>query len=329
MRVLLTCRTPFFLAHGGMQNMIECLMEELCSLGIQAEALRWWDAGQRGDVIHFFQRPSLGEVVLAKQHGFKTVMTEVIDIFASQPKGQLALHTLTVKLLGRFIPPLSQQREIYQMLDALVYITKHEMQVASWVFGWPIEKGLVIGHGLKSAVLEALAAPAQTDDYLICVGTICGRKNMILLAKAAKLAEVPVLFVGKPLSERDPYFGEFQPLIDDRYVRYIGYVDEETKWQLLRSARGFVLLSLGESGCLAVHEAAAAGLPLLLARLPWATESYPASSRVQFVELHLNKVAASLRKFFQDARRSVAPTFAVPSWRYIAEQYMTLYQNLL
>lgn len=68
-------------------------------------------------------------------------------------------------------------------------------------------------------------------DLWVSVGTICARKNTVLLAIYAKKAKVPVVFVGKPFSEDD-------------------------------------------AGCIAVYEAAAATLPLLLSRLPWAARGY-------------------------------------------------------
>ena len=56
MKILLNCRLPFALAHGGMQTQIEQTQAALIALGLEVEPLRWWDATQTGDLIHYFGR---------------------------------------------------------------------------------------------------------------------------------------------------------------------------------------------------------------------------------------------------------------------------------
>jgi glycosyltransferase involved in cell wall biosynthesis len=140
---------------------------------------------------------------------------------------------------------------------------------------------------------------------------------------------VPVVFVGKPLSAGDPYFIEFQQLIDNKYVQFAGYVPEEKKFQILRSARGFALLSRGESGCIAVYEAAAAGLPLLVSDLPWAANAYPASDRLHFVSLRkAGGIVSELKRFYDGAHRGQTMTFPIRTWAEIARMYLAIYEKL-
>src|SRR2546430_777095 len=135
------------------------------------------------------------------------------------------------------------------------------------------------------AALGELAWPEAEGEFLISIATITSRKNTVLLARAAQLAQVPIVFLGKPLDERDPYFHEFKRMVDGRFVRYPGFVSREEKHRLIRQARGFALLSQFESGCIALYEAAAAGLPLFLAQLPWAARVYQNARDKEFVPL--------------------------------------------
>ena len=84
MKVLFFYSPPFFLAHGGMQTLTEALMRELAALGVDIEPERWWDENQKGDIIHYMGRPLATVVRLARQKGFKVVMTENLDLTASR-----------------------------------------------------------------------------------------------------------------------------------------------------------------------------------------------------------------------------------------------------
>ena len=84
MKVLFSHGIPFFLSHGGVQTFVESLMRELPALGVEVEPERWWDETQRGEIIHFVGRPNATYICLAKQKGFKIVMTEFLDQTASR-----------------------------------------------------------------------------------------------------------------------------------------------------------------------------------------------------------------------------------------------------
>lgn len=333
MKVLFSHALPFFLAHGGTQTLIESLMRELTGLNVTVEPERWWDETQRGDVLHYFGRPpSALHVRLARQKGFKVVMTESLDQTASRSRvrlfGQQQITRLAQATLGGLTARLAW--DSYNELDAAVYIVRHELETAQYLFGMPAARGHIIPHGMESAALEALAESQEEGDYLISMATIAPRKNTVLLARAARLARVPIVFLGKPYGEDEPYFREFRKLVDDRWVRYPGFVSTDEKFRLLRGARGFALLSQFETGCIALLEAAAAGLPLFLAQLPWATRVYAQARTVRFVKLATAEtIALQLQHFHTSAHRRPGHTFPLLSWREVAERYRALYQHLL
>jgi glycosyltransferase involved in cell wall biosynthesis len=328
MKVIFSHNIPFYLAHGGQQTLIQALMRELALLGIDVQPERWWDPNQTGDIIHYVGRPM--NVGLAKQKGLKTVMTENFDVVASESEMKIMKRTIFTKIARKVLPGYAERIGFYRQLDALVYVVPHELEVVRRIYDLPDKHGLIIPHGLDPQDIKALAEEASEGDYLVSVGTICPRKNTVLLAACAKQARVPVIFLGKPFSEQDPYFRQFSDLIDDNYIKYMGHVPEQTKREILRGARGFALLSLGESGCIAVYEAAAAGLPLLLSDMPWATNGYPASKRLSFVTpTDPTKIMKALAAFHATAHREQTMTFPVGTWSDVAKLYIDLYQSLL
>jgi glycosyltransferase involved in cell wall biosynthesis len=328
MKVIVSHNIPFYLAHGGLQTLIQALMKELTLLGVDVQPERWWDPDQTGDILHYFGRPM--NVGLAKQKGLKTVMTETFDLVASESNISIKKRTIFTRVASRYLPGYAERVSFYRDLDALVYIVPHELDVVRRIYDVPDQRGLIIPHGLEPQTIKALSEVEIEGDYLVSVGTICPRKNAVLLATCAKEARVPIKFLGKPFSEQDPYFLQFRELIDDKYVRYVGYVSEHVKHKILRGARGFVLLSQGESGCIAVYEAAAAGLPLLLSDLPWAINGYPTSDRLHFISpVDSRETIDALKTFYGNAHRGKTMTFPVGTWSDVAMQYLNLYRSLL
>jgi glycosyltransferase involved in cell wall biosynthesis len=308
-------------------------MRELPGLGVEVEPARWWDEDQRGDILHYITRPTYGvEVDLAQKKGYRVVMTEFLDQTGSRSHARLWAQRLAIRLTERLLPHLGGKLswKAYRELDAMVYAVQHEWDVARYLFGAPPDRGHIIPHGLEEDAIQELARPQAEEDYLVCAATITPRKNSVLLAEAARQAQVPVVFVGKPYSPQDDYFRAFESLVDGRWVRYAGFVPEEEKRRLFRGARGFVLLSRFESGCIAVYEAAASGLPLLLSDLPWASKVYGRLPRVRLLRLGApSSVALHLKAFHAQAHRSAKQTFPVMSWREVARCYLKVYEKVL
>lgn len=332
MKVLFSFALPFFLAHGGSQTLIEAVMRELAQLGVEVEPVRWWDENQSGDILHYIGRPTTLSVRLAHQKGFKVVMTDLLDQPASRSRPRQFLQRRFNRIFGGVIPKFAGQFswEVYRELDAMIYAVPHEWEAAKYLFNADPQRGYVVPHGLEDNTLRALAQPQPERGYLVSVATIDPRKNTLLLAEAALLAKTPIVFLGKPYSADDPYFIRFKTLVDGQYVRYPGFVSVEEKFRYLRGARGFALLSQFESGCIAVFEAAGAGLPLLLSDKPWATKSYPGARDIHFAKLGAAaEVAPVLSRFYQAAHRAPGTTFPLFSWREIARRYLAIYEEIL
>ena len=207
------------------------------------------------------------------------------DGFA-QPRPAFGQRCLT-NLARTFLPSGLTYRlgwDVYRELDAMVYVVEHEWETAKYLFRAESRARATSSRTEWNAdALADLARPQAQEDYLVCAATIHPRKNSVMLAQAAHLAGVPVVFLGKPYAPDDAYFLEFQKHVDNKMVRYPGFVSTEEKHRYLRGARGFVLISQFESGSIAVYEAAAAGLPLLLSDLPWANKVYRQARDTSFV----------------------------------------------
>src|SRR5207253_4613881 len=162
----------------------------------------------------------------------------------------------------------------FLLCDMNVVGLEAERQVLELVYGVPRASISVLPLGLSQEFVAAGSATSR-GDALICVGTITERKNTVPLARMAREAQVPILFVGKPYDESDLYWAEFAALIDDRWVRHHPHVENLAELiNLYHGVRGSVVVSRYENWCLVAHEAAACGLPLLLPKQKWSLERF-------------------------------------------------------
>ncbi len=333
MKVLIDCHHPFALAHGGMQVQIEQTLAALRALGINAEPLRWWDDQQRGDLLHQFGPASVETIQLAHRQGMKVVMTLLLSQTCNRSPSQLWLRKMLIGGLRRLPQQLGAGRNSVwascHAADHILVGLEAERRVVVENYRVPAAKVSTLPLGLSETFLQAL--PATRDGgYLISVGTIAPVKRSLELARLARSAQVPVLFVGKPFEPGDTYWREFSALIDDRWVRYQPHVSSELELiKLYRAACGFVLMSQYENWSFVAQEAAACDLPLLLVDLPWSRERFGGQANYFPRQWDDEAYAATLKTFSEKAATFPVPRLKLHSWREVAQSLQKVYEAQL
>jgi glycosyltransferase involved in cell wall biosynthesis len=332
MKILFDHPNPFFLGHGGFQIQIEQTMVGLKAIGIEVEFVRWWDAKQSGDLIHFFSPASTSYLRQAHSMQIPVVMTTLFTETCNRSDFQLGLQALiTTGILalpfGRGVTDQLRWKSFRECKYNVVGL-EAERKVLEKVYGVSSEAISIVPLGLSETYLRA-GQGNRAENHLICTGTITQRKNSLILAEMARTAEVPILFVGKPYHPRDPYWREFEKCIDQKWVKYHSHVDsEEEMVDLLKASRGYVLLSEFENWCLSAHEAAACGLPLLVPDQKWSRERFGAAAQYFSHSNHGNNIAL-LRSFYKSCPSLPPPKVQLFSWTEVARQLKTLYEAVL
>lgn len=331
MKILFDHPFPFLLAHGGVQVQIEQTKAALEQAGLEVEFLRWWDGRQTGDLVHFFGCARTEYLLQARVRRLPVVMTALFSEACNRPAWRQAVQGLAVRGLLALPGGGGIKRQLswtaYRACDRLVVGLEAEKDVLVRAFGVAAGKVSVLPLGVSEAFLQA-GPGGRAGDYLICTGTITRVKGQLELARLARQAEVPILFVGRPFHPDDPYWREFQSLVDGRWVRYQPHVDtSQDLIALLQAARGFVLHSQYENWSLAASEAVACGLPLLLPDLRWSRERF--GDRSWYFGRATAGNVAMLRRFHREAPQLSAPGVTLHPWSEVGRQLAAVYTEAL
>ncbi len=332
MKVLLDCSVPFSLAHGGQQIQIEQTFRSLKEIGVCVEHLQWWEDSQKADLIHYFGRPPVEYLELARRKGIRVIAAELLTAAGSRAALALRTQRLAIRVARGILPPLVTKRygwEAFQKADACLALTRWEAHLMQYLFGAQPEKVHVVPNGVEELFLRD--SPAQRGPFLVCSAVITERKRVLELAQAACSAKTPLLIIGKPYAPSDPYSLSFLKLCELHHdlLRYEGQVQDRARVaQIYREARGFVLLSTMESLSLAALEAAACGCPLLLSDLPWARTVFGERATYCPITPSIPNTARVLRRFYDQAPE--LPTATKPlSWIQVADQLRQVYAAVL
>ena len=331
MKILFDYHMPFALAHGGLHRQIVQMKAALESAGIEVDYLRWWDAGQHADVIHFVGRPATDYIGFARGRGCKVIVGELLTATGSRSRGRLALQKFSTAALRKILPGVFTARmawDAYRLADACVANTDWEAHLMSYLFGAPPERVHVVPNGVEEVFLDS--PPAVRGPWLVCTATLTERKRVLELAESAVLAQTPLWIIGAAYADADPYARKFLALARQhpRVIRYAGAISDRARLaQIYREARGFVLLSTMETRSLAAEEAAACECPLLLGDLPWARSVF--GSHAGYCPIASpGRTAAFLKKFYADAP-SFPPPLRPATWNEVGRRLKAIYESAL
>ena len=330
MKVIFNFHEPFMLAHGGAQVQIEQTKAALEQIGVETGFLEWWNESQRGDILHHFGALPMPLISLARDKGWKVVITILLTQQCNRPNRELLLRKICIRTL-MLAPRRIRARlpwSVFRMCDRVIVGLEAERQVLERVYGAGKKAVAVVPLGLSEGFLRA-GPGDRKENHLICHGRIAPTKNCLELAQLALEAQVPVLFVGKPQDDKSEYWEQFRRLVDNKFVKHHAHVEGEAGMiNLLQQSRGFVLMSRFENWSLSAHEAAACGLPLLLSDQRWAHERF-GDQASYFSGQGKPAALAALRRFYEQCPTLPPTKVRLYSWKEVAVTLRDTYAQLL
>jgi len=331
MKVLFDHQLPFALAHGGFERQLLQTKSALEQAGVETDFVRWWDAAQRGNIIHFAGRPAADYIAFAHGQGCKVIVAELLTAAGSRSRVKLAAQKIFIRILRKTLPGTFAARmawDSYRLADACIALTPWEAHLMNYLFGAPQERIHVVPNGVEEIFLNS--PPAVRGRWLVCAATITKRKRVLEVAEAAVRAQTPLWIIGRAYADTDPYAQEFFALTKQQpqILRYEGAIQDRAQLaRIYREARGFILLSAMESLSLSALEAAACECPLLLGDLPWARSAFGEHASYCPV-VSPERTAKFLRNFYDEAL-SPKPPPKPAAWSEVAGQLKAIYERVL
>lgn len=333
MKVLLYDSTNAYLTPGGKTTHALKLQKEISAKGVDIEFARWWDSGQKDcDIIHFLH-PNPLMARQARERGIKTFCSLIFDYESSKTKFQQFIAKRKLFLRRLTSPADSLFWTALNYMDKVHFMHQYDRDTALSYFPDLLKpkNTVIIPHAYDPGDMHLGLKEVNftlPSKYLVSVANISPRKQTLLLATYAKAAKVPVVFLGGHV-DTDPYYQNFLKEVDNKYVYYPGFVSKEEKDYILDHASGYVLLSLGESGCIAVYEAAAYKMPILLSNLPWAW-GYEEPQNIEFCNFQSkDKAISEIKMFFDHAGKLDHTPYAIHTWGEAASMYIEQYNQLM
>ena len=163
--------------------------------------VRWWDAAQRGDIIHFAGPAGRRLHCLCPRPGLQGRRRGTADrdrlAFAQRTGAAKNVHH---RVLRKILPAAFTARmawDAYRLADACIANTAWEAHLMHYLFAAPRERVHVVPNGVEEIFLNS--APAARGPWLVCTATITERKRVLELAKAAVAAQTPLWIIGQSL----------------------------------------------------------------------------------------------------------------------------------
>jgi len=221
------------------------------------------------------------------------LMKEGLDLYhvpagnvpLTYPKKVLyTVHDLAIYKNAGWFPSQVMSRHVLtprslKAADHLIAVSKSTKHDIRELFNIADKKISVIYEGadiqkipLKRKKTETIDKFGLPEVYLLFIGTLEPRKNLITLIRAYKKfltaesqnANIPLVVAGTKGYKSSLLFDEVKEQgIKKNQFRYLGYVSHNEKIELLRHARAFVFPTLYEGFGIPVLEAMSAGTPVI------------------------------------------------------------------
>ncbi|HEX3454895.1 MAG TPA: glycosyltransferase family 1 protein [Gaiellaceae bacterium] len=174
---------------------------------------------------------------------------------------------------------------VVQAARLVIAVSEYTKQELVELLGTPVERIRVVPNGVSMVFTPD--GPAEAGDYVLAVGTLEPRKNLVRLAEATQQLGVELRIAG------DAGWGDVR--LEGNLIRRLGRVSDEELARLYRGARCLAYPSLEEGFGIPIVEAMASGTPVVTSR-GGATEEIAGGAAVLVEPLDPGSIAAGIEE---------------------------------
>lgn len=307
MKVRVVPAQPHSFCFGGFEVQMLAAMEAASAAGADVTPLDFWSLNQDFDTLHVwgFDLAHSNLVERATKAGKNVVLSALLPY----PNRNTAARYRVSCLIG----PAKFRRPMLKNLTVLTVVNDQQANYAEKILSFPRDRIKVIPNIVDNVFFDRpqLLGQGQSLDKnrVICTGNICMRKNQLKLVLACKQVGIPVLLLGGVLPGEEAYAANVEKVVREysggSWIKHLPPNSPELV-AAYRSSSIFALPSFDETQPISALEAAATGLPILLADRPYAHQRMYESTMlvnpnsVKSISNGLRNILASPSEFMVD-----------------------------
>lgn len=246
MKVLMNTLPTSFQVLGGGGIVALKTKEYLEKEGINVKLFNYWnDKIKDHDILHNIGTGSSCFDVIESAHSQKVpiALTTIYDlhqvsyILKSDMPIKTKVSQIGYNIINKHFQGFSKVKKMLDMADVLFPDTWMEGNLLAKQFKIPKEKIFPVPHGVDKRFMHAtpdeFEEKYKLKDFILFVGRIDVRKNVLNLIKALKGTDIPLVIIGNCEPHLQDYFNECKKEADEN-VHFLGTLDHDST--LLESA---------------------------------------------------------------------------------------------
>ena len=272
-KVRVVPHTPHSILFGGFEVQMLAAMDAARASGSDVSQLDFWSLDKDFDTLHVWGFDLVHANLL--EWATKAGKNIVLSALLPYPNLNKAVRHLVSSLIG----PAKFRKPMLKMLSVLTVVNEQQANYAEKILSFPRDRIKIIPNIVDNVFFDLSKFPSGTESSetngVICTGNICERKNQLNLVLACKQVGLPVVLLGGVLSGEEAYAANVEKAVKDfsggSWIKHLSPNSPEIV-AAYRSSKIFALPSFEETQPISALEAAATGLPVLLADRAYARQ---------------------------------------------------------
>jgi glycosyltransferase involved in cell wall biosynthesis len=321
---------PHCFAFGGFELQMIGAMESAQAGGADVAPLDFWRREADFDVLHLWglDLQHSNTVKWAHAAGKKIVLTALVNY----PGWKSWLRHLASLAVG----PARLRRSMLAMIDCVTVVNQAQARYLVGTVRFPAERVTVVPNLVDDIFFETAGGTDPRgfgiENYVLCAGNICRRKNQLALVGACRKLGVPLLLLGNVLTGEEDYGRAVAEAIaardGSRWIQGLSPGSVELAGAYW-GAVAFALPSHAEQQPISALEAAASGKPLVLGDLPYARQEFYTGAALADPQ-SVDSIAGALQRALDHPAAHCPPRSVIEQCRKekVGAAYMAIYQRL-